>query len=175
VRRWLAAIVLVAAAAFAVYWFAVRDTSVEAKVEVPVLTATIGSGEDAVGVSSTGEIVTFLPVPSEPPLPRLPLEEVPKSGHLAGPVLQQAKVLGAAPAVLRPYVERTYYGESGVDVVLTTGTELGFGDASQAKRKWKAAAAVLASPEITAADYVDLHAPGRPAVEGTEHLLPPAP
>jgi hypothetical protein len=175
VRRWPAAIALVAVAALAIYWFALRDTTVEARVEVPVLTATIGSGEDAVGVSSTGQVVTFLPVPDEPPLPRLPLDEVPKSGRLAGPVLQQAKVLGAAPAVLRPYVKRSYYGESGVDVVLTTGTELGFGDASQAKRKWKAAAAVLASPEITAADYVDLSAPGRPAVQGAEHALPPAP
>ena len=74
-------------------------------------------------------------------------------------MLEQAQVLGAAPPALRPYVEGSYYGESGVDVELTSGIELRFGDASQAARKWRAAAAVLADPSITALDYVDLHAP----------------
>jgi hypothetical protein len=173
VRRGLAALALVLVAIAAVYWLLIRDQTVEAHLHVPELTATIGSGEDAVGVSSEGKIVTFFPVPEEPPLPRLPLDEVPKSGHLAGPVLEQAKVLGAAPAPLRPYVERSYYGESGVDVDLTSGIELRFGDASQAQLKWKAAAAILADPSITALDYVDLHAPRRPTYEGEGHLLPP--
>lgn len=171
-RRWLAVVAIALVAVVAVYWLLVRDTTVTAKVHVPELTSMIGSGEDAVGVSSTGQVITFLQVPEEPPLPRLPLDEVPKNGHLAGPVLEQAKVLGAAPAALRPYVERSYYGESGVDVDLTSGIELRFGDASQAKLKWKAAAAILADPSITALDYVDLHAPGRPAYGGEGHLLP---
>ena len=34
----------------------------------------------------------------------------------SGPVLMQTKVLGAAPAELRPFLERSYFGESGVDV-----------------------------------------------------------
>ena len=84
-------------------------------------------------------------------------------------------VLAAVPDQLRPYVESSYFGESGVDVMLTTGIELRFGDASQARRKWKAAAAVLADPSVTALDYVDLHAPNRAAYEGSEHELPPAP
>jgi hypothetical protein len=176
VRRRLAAIVLVVVvAAAAAYFFLVRENSVAPTLQVPVLTSTIGSGSEAVGVSSSGEIVRWLPLPEEPPLPELPLAEVPKSGHLAGPVLQQARVLGAAPAALRPYVQGSYYGESGVDVELTSGIELRFGDASQAERKWRAAAAVLADPSITALDYVDLHAPSRPAVWGSGHSLPPAP
>lgn len=174
-RRWLAVLALAVVAAAAVYWFAVRDKTVAARVHVPVLTSTIGSGDSAVGVSAEGQIVPFLPVPTEPPLPRLPIESVPPSGRLAGPVLQQAKVLGAAPAPLRPYVERSYYGESGVDVILTTGIELRFGDASQARRKWEAAAALLADPSITALDYVDLHAPSHPSFGGSGHSLPPAP
>ncbi len=174
-RRWLVAVVVVLAVVVAGYWFLVRDKTVTARVTVPELASTIGSGEDAVGVSTTGEVVTFLPVPGEPPLPRLPISAVPKGGKLAGPVLQQAKVLGATPRPLRPYVERSRYGESGVDVVLTTGIELLFGDSSQAKRKWQAAAAILANPEITALDYVDLHAPGHPSYAGEEHSLPPAP
>ena len=67
--------------------------------------------------------------------------------QLAGPVLAQAKVLGGgAEGAAPPYVERSYFGESGVDVILTTGIELRFGDASQAKQKWRAAAAILANP-----------------------------
>jgi hypothetical protein len=174
VRGRLALVLLVAIAAAAGYWFLLRDESVTAKVHVPELASTIGSGTAAVGVSADGEIVRFLAVPTEPPLPRLPLEEVPSSGRLAGPVLAQARVLGAAPRQLRPYLERSYYGETGVDVILTTGIELRFGDASQAQRKWRAAAAVLADPQITALDYVDLHAPARPSYGGSEHALPPA-
>jgi hypothetical protein len=172
VRRWPAVAAILVVAVVAIYWFLIRDTTVTAKVHVPELTSTIGTGEDAVGVSSTGKIIDFLQVPEEPPLPRLPLDEVPESGHLAGPVLEQAKVLGAAPVAFRPYVERSYYGESGVDVDLTSGIELRFGDASRAELKWKAAAAILADPSITALDYVDLHAPGRPTYEGEGHLLP---
>ena len=74
-------------------------------------------------------------------------------------MLEQVRVLGAAPAALRPYVEGSYYGESGVDVNLTSGIELRFGDSTQVARKWRAAAAVLADPSVTALDYVDLHAP----------------
>jgi hypothetical protein len=175
VRLRLAAIVLVVVAAAAAYFFLIRSSSVTPTVKVPVLTATIGSGSEAVGVSSTGKIVRWLPVPEEPPLPQLPLSEVPKSGHLAGPVLEQARILGAAPAALRPYIAKSYLGESGVDINLTSGIELRFGDASQAALKWKAAAAVLADPTITALDYVDLHAPNRPAVRGSGHSLPPPP
>jgi hypothetical protein len=101
--------------------------------------------------------------------------EAPKSGRLAGPMLEQARVLGAAPDGLRPYLANSYYGESGVDVETTSGIELRFGDASQAQLKWKAAAAVLADPSIEALDYVDLHAPTRPAIGGSGHTLPPAP
>ena len=84
-------------------------------------------------------------------------------------------MLGATPAALRPYVEGSYFGESGVDVNLTSGIELRFGNATQAARKWQAAAAVLADPAVTALDYVDLHAPGRPAIGGSGHTLPPLP
>jgi cell division septal protein FtsQ len=173
--RWLAALVLVALIAGAAYYFLIRDKTVVARVRSPRPAATIGSGSEAVVVSSTGAVVRWLPVPAEPPLPTLPLTEAPKSGHLAGTALQQARVLGVVPAALRPYVERSYYGRSGVDVILTSGIELRFGDASQAARKWAAAAAVLADPSITALDYVDLHSPNRPAIGGSGHTLPSAP
>jgi hypothetical protein len=152
------------------------DKTLIGTVRVPVPAATIGSGAEAVGVSASGEVVPWWPLPDEPELPLLPpLSEPPQSGRLAGPMLQQARVLGAAPSALRPYLANSYYGESGVDVETTAGIELRFGDASQAKRKWKAAAAVLADPQITALDYVDLHAPARLSYGGSGHTLPTLP
>jgi hypothetical protein len=157
------------------YWFVVRQDTAEPRVLVPQLAATIGEGEEAIGVSAGGAVVRWLPLPEDPPLPRLPLDEPPKGGRVKGPVLEQVRILAAAPDALRPYLDSSYFGANGVDVTLTTGIELGFGDSSQAKRKWRAAAAVLADPQVTSVDYVDLHAPRRPSYNGSEHELPPAP
>ena len=172
-RRWLITAALLVVALSAIYWLAIRDSTVAAKLEVPRATATIGIGSDATAVGPKGQVLAWLPLSEDALLPYLPLSSVPKGGRLAGPVLEQARVLGAAPAALRPYIERSYYGDSGVDVDLRSGIELRFGDASQVAAKWKAAAAVLAAPSITALDYVDLHAPRRPAVGGSGHALPP--
>jgi hypothetical protein len=174
-RRLIAILVGVFVVALAVYWFGFRQKSVEAEVQVPILVAAIGEGDEAVGVAGNGAVVRWLPPPEDPPLPRLPLDEVPKGGQVRGTALEQVRILAAVPDQLRPYVESSYFGESGVDVTLTTGIELRFGDATQARRKWRAAAAVLADPSVTSLDYVDLHAPSRPAYEGSEHELPPAP
>lgn len=174
-RKLIAILAGVLVVGVAVYWFGFRQKSVEANVQVPQLAAAIGEGEEVVGVAGNGAVVRWLPPPEDPPLPRLPLDEVPKGGRLRGTALEQVRVLAAVPDQLRPYVESSYFGESGVDVNLTTGIELRFGDATQARRKWRAAAAVLADPSVTALDYVDLHAPARPAYGGSEHELPPAP
>jgi hypothetical protein len=173
VRRSLIGVGVFVAAATIIYWALIRDSTVEAHLQAPRATATIGTGSDAIAVSPSGEILAWLPLAEDAPLPYLPLSEPPKGGHLAGPVLQQARVLGAAPAALRPYIESSYLGESGIDVGLRSGIELRFGDASQVGIKWKAAAAVLADPSITTLDYVNLHAPRRPTVGGSGHVLPP--
>ncbi len=161
--------------ALGVYWFGVRAGSADPHVIVPELAATIGEGDEAVGVAASGAMVRWLPLPDEPPLPRLSLDELPKGGHVRGPALEQVRVLAAVPNDLRPFVAGSYHGESGVDVELTTGIEIRFGDANRARRKWRAAAAVLADPSVTALDYVNVVAPNRPTYEGTGHELPPAP
>jgi hypothetical protein len=137
--------------------------------------AAIGSGEGAVAVADDGTVLAWLAVPEDSHLPQLPLASAPKGPRVRGPVLEQVRVLAAAPAALRPYIEGSYYGESGVDVNLTSGIELRFGDSTQVSRKWRAAAAVLADPSVTALDYVDLHAPARVATYGSGHTLPPIP
>ena len=173
-RRSLLVVALLLAAAAAAYWFGIRERIVEAHLQAPRATATIGTGSAAIAVGPDGRILAWLPLSEELQLPSLPLSAPPKDGRLAGPVLRQARVLGAAPATLRPYIESSYYGESGVDVKLRSGIELRFGDASEAVAKWKAAAAVLADPSVTALDYVNLHAPRHPSMGGSGHALPPA-
>jgi hypothetical protein len=178
VKRWLPVVGLVVAIAvvvFAAYQLVFKDTVVTPNLSASQPTAVIGSGEEAVAVAADGTLMRWYPVPETTSLPRLPLAEPPANGKLGGPVLEQARVLGAAPPELRRYVERSYYGESGVDVVLDSGIELRFGDDSDAARKWTAAAAVLADPEVEALDYVDLHAPRHPSIGGSGHSLPPAP
>jgi len=176
VKRRLPAFGLLAlAAAVAIWFFLIRDEVVAPDLAVPEATATLGSGEEAIAVTPAGAVLPWLPLSGDTELPELPAAEPPKSGRLAGPMFEQARVLGAAPAALRPYLARSYYGESGVDVELTTGIELRFGDASQAAKKWKAAVAVLADPSIETLDYVDLQAPAHPAVGGSGHTLPPPP
>jgi len=170
----LGAVILAVVAAGA-YWFAIREGTAEPRVIVPRLAATIGEGSEAVGVTGSGAVVPWLPLPEDSSLPRLPLDEPPQGGRLRGPALEQARVLAAVPDALRPYVAGSSYGEGGVEVELTTGIELNFGDATQAMRKWRAAAAVLADPSVTALDYVDLYAPSRPSFGGSGHELPPLP
>jgi hypothetical protein len=171
--RAIAALVAVAALGAVVYLLFLRGgETTQPKAKAPVATSVIGVGEDAVGVSAEGRLLTSLPPPPDGRLPTLPLDEPPDGGQLAGPALEQARVLGAAPAALRPCIAGSRHGETGVDVILRSGIELRFGDATRADEKWRSAVAVLADPSITAADYVDLHSPARPAVYGEGHALP---
>jgi cell division septal protein FtsQ len=158
-----------------VYWFALRVKAVEPRVEVPQLAATIGSGPEAIGVTGRGALVRWLPLPEDPPLPQLPLAGPPEKGRLRGPALEQVRVLAAVPDALRRYLASSSFGEDGVAITLTSGIELRFGGAADAERKWRAAAAVLADPEVTHPDYVDVQAPSRPAVREGETELPAAP
>jgi Cell division protein FtsQ len=175
VRRWLVAAGLLLIAAFGIWWLLLREGGESKQAKAPPRpTAVIGSGSAAVAVGPDGQILVGAHLATERQLPSLPLSTPPKNGKLGGSVLEQARVLGAAPPALRPHLESSSYGETGVDVMLRSGIELRFGDASQAAKKWKAAAAVLADPSIEALDYVDLSAPGRPSVYGSGHTLPPA-
>ena len=127
----------------------------------------IGTGSSAVGVSAEGAVLSWLPPPKEASLPLLPLSKPPASGHLAGTALEQARVLGAAPAALRPYLKSSSYGETGVDVELGPGSNCASATPRRRRRKWSAAAAVLADPAVTALDYVNLSVPGRPGIGGS--------
>lgn len=83
---------------------------------------------------------------------------------LEGPDLSKALVLGAVPAEIRPFVVSASSGEQGIEVALTNGLTLVFGDDSKAEAKWRAAASVIADPELSGATSIDLSYPLRPAV-----------
>ncbi|HEX7246176.1 MAG TPA: cell division protein FtsQ/DivIB [Solirubrobacterales bacterium] len=174
-RTWLLGAGLAVIVAALAYLLLVRDSTAVPRLVSSRPVATIGSGSSAVAVAEDGTVLAWFPVSEEIALPELPLSEPPKGPRLAGPALEQVRILAAAPGPLRPYVESSRYGESGVDVELSTGIELRFGDASQASRKWRAAAALLADPSLTAVDYIDVHAPARAATYGSGHALPPPP
>ncbi len=173
--RWPAVLLVGVLIAALLYLFVLPDSKAEPRLFLPRATATIGSGEEAVAVSADGEVLTWLTLPEEVQLPRLPLATVPEKSRLGGPLLEQALVLGAAPAALRPYLDSSGYGETGVDVELRSGIELRFGDATRLTEKWQAATAVLADPSIITLDYVNLLAPRRPTVGGSGHTLPTLP
>jgi cell division septal protein FtsQ len=175
VRRILPIAIVALVALAASYLLVLRDSTVAGELVGSEPVATIGSGSEAVAVAADGTVLRWFPLPEDAPLPALPLTIPPEKEKLAGTLLDQARVLGAAPAALRPSLARSYYGESGVDVELRSGIELRFGDTSRLERKWRAATAVLADPSVTALDYVDLHAPSRPAISGSGHELPPIP
>jgi hypothetical protein len=173
--RWPAILLAAAVLVALFYALVLAESKAAPRLVLPQPTATIGTGSEAVGVGPNGEVLDWLTLPEEVQLPQLPLSTPPAKPRLGGPLLAQAHVLGAAPAALRPYIESSYYGESGVDVELRSGIELRFGDATRAEEKWRAAAAVLADPSIAALDYVNVHAPRRPTVGGSGHTLPPVP
>jgi cell division protein FtsQ len=170
--RWVLVIIAVIVVSFVAQKI-VSDKAVEPHLVSSEPVAVIGSGDEAIAVADDGTVLTWLALPEDNKLPQLPLGSAPKGPRLQGPALEQVRVLAATPPALRQYLAASHFGESGVEIELSSGIELIFGSAAAAPRKWRAAAAVLADPSITALDYVDLTAPGRPAVGGSGHTLPP--
>jgi len=134
--------------------------------------ALIGPGPTA--VAGDGRILRGFPAKGLP-LPSLPLSETPKGSWVGGPVGEQARLLGAAPAALLRYVDHSFKGPSGVGVELDGGVDLLFSTAARAPQKWRAAVAVLTDPELGPLDYVDLTVPRRPAVGGVGYSPPEIP
>lgn len=177
-RKIALAVIVLAVVGVAVYWFALRDSSTTTATAAPVrAVAQIGEGKQVLVVGSDGRLLGTASEKKgqkKDQLPVLPLKERPKGDRVKGHVLEQVHVIAAAPKALRPYILRTEYGKTGVDVEFNSGIQIRFGDDDGAQKKWKAAAAVLADPSVTMLSYVDVHAPTRPTVFGEEHELPPA-
>jgi hypothetical protein len=182
-RRALLAIAVLAIAAVAVYWFALRGSSTptaEAKPTTPV--AQIGEGKTVILVGDDGRLLGTRTTEdnkkgggeAQKHLVVLPVKKKPKGGRVKGHTLEEVHVIAAAPSAIRHYIAAAKYGKVGVELETTTGIAIRFGDDREATRKWEAAAQVLADPSVTLLSYVDVTAPTHPAVGGEAHELPPA-
>jgi cell division septal protein FtsQ len=166
-------VVALAVVAVAVYWFGLRGSSTpEADAQQVRVVAQIGNGKRVVLVSDDGTLLGSA-TGAKADQPVLPLKKLPPGKRVRGHVLEEVRILAAAPKPLRPYIAATKWGKTGAEVEFTSGIFVRFGDQSEAVRKWKSAAAVLADPSVTLLSYVDVHAPTRPEVGPGEHELPP--
>jgi hypothetical protein len=105
-------------------------------------------------------------------LPTLELKKPPPPGGLEGAAADQAVIAGAAPEPLRPLMHTIEHtAEHGIVVTLRGGIPLYFGTAAEAARKWAAASAVLADPQLQTLTYLDVRVPGRPAAGGADSQL----
>lgn len=124
----------------------------------------LGEGSQALLIADDGTILGSAEG-VEGDLPVLSGDRPPAGAtRLEGRQLGEAIVLGAVPAELRPFVAGASDGEKGIQVELTNGLTLIFGDDSDASAKWRAAASVIADPGLSGATEIDLSYPKRPAV-----------
>ena len=120
-KRIAVALVVLAVAAIAVYWFALRDSSTTtAAAAPPRAVAQIGEGKRVILVGSDGRLLGATSGKSSgkskeqsSQLPVLPLKERPKGDRVSGHVREQVNVIAAAPKALRHYIARTDYGKTG--------------------------------------------------------------
>jgi len=129
-----------------------------------------GTGTDALLIATDGAVLGTAGAGTDS-LPRIGVGDPPAGDRVEGRTLTQALVLGAVPTELRSFVEKSDVSEGGVEVTMSNGLVLLFGDAAKADQKWRAAAAVIADPELVDASYVDLTVPRRPAVRGPEDVI----
>jgi cell division protein FtsQ len=118
-----------------------------------------------VPVAADGTLLPDVDVGREP-LPAIDVSVADGGGTLDGAAREQAVVMGAAPEPLVGVIERSTTSDTGIEVELTNGIMLRFGDAARAEAKWEAAARILADPGLTSLTYIDLRIPDRPAVGG---------
>lgn len=102
-------------------------------------------------------------------VPVVRMNGLPTGGRVkGGRALRAIRILGAAPAPLRPKIRELTFTSDGIVVALHQGPELRFGDASRPHAKWLAAARVLADASSAGATYIDVALPERPGAGGLE-------
>ena len=139
--------------------------------------ALLVSGEKRIPVAGDGSVLAGLP--TEGSLPEIHTAvPIPPAQLEPGATLDAARVAGGAPASLvsrLDEVERE--DERGLVVSVEDGPELIFGNTDRLTAKWAAAIRVLADPDASGAEYLDLRLPERPAAGGlaVETVAPVAP
>ena len=102
--RPIALVVALAVVAVAVYWFGLRGSSTpEAEAQQVRVVAQIGNGKRVVLVSDDGTLLGSA-TGKKADQPVLPLKKLPAGQPRPGHVLEEVRVLAAAPKALRPYI-----------------------------------------------------------------------
>lgn len=129
----------------------------------PVLLAKVNGR--SVALAADGAIVTS--ARDAATLPKIEVSGSIEGGRVTdGKALDVTSVLGAAPDVLLRKVDDVRWGRQGLVLELDKGVRLIFGTATGSRTKWRDAATVLADGNSKGLSYIDLRAPGRPAVGG---------
>lgn len=139
--------------------------------------AVLVSGDARIPVAGDGSVLAG--IPTERSLPEIRTESaIPDRRLESGAALDSARVAGGAPDMLLDRLERVEReGERGLVVSVQDGPQLIFGGADRLEAKWAAALRVLADPDASGAEYVDVRIPERPAAGGlaVETVAPVAP
>jgi cell division septal protein FtsQ len=135
--------------------------------EYAPIAALTGPDGQSVPVAFDG---TLLPRSGKGKLAAIAVKATPhKNGFESRRVEVLVRVLAAAPAPLRPKLERAYADpDKGIVVEMRDGTDLEMGTSARLGAKWASATRVLAAPSASGADEIDVRLPERPSARGFE-------
>ena len=127
--------------------------------QVPV--AEISAGGRQIPVSADGTLLHDAAVSG--PLPTISVSAFPGGTHVDRSLAPEVRLVAAAPYTLLAKVAQVSNDPShGLVATLRNGPKVYFGDATDLRRKWASAVAVLASSSSAGADYIDVTDAHRP-------------
>ncbi|HEY8637849.1 MAG TPA: FtsQ-type POTRA domain-containing protein [Solirubrobacteraceae bacterium] len=125
--------------------------------------AALAVGAHRIAIAADGTLLR------DQPSDRLPTVNAPvlPVAKLTGRPAAALAAIAAAPAAMRPHVDRIFVGPDGIEADLrNNGPRLILGAGDRARAKWVAAARVLGDAGSQGATYVDVRLPERPAAGG---------
>ena len=136
--------------------------------------AALQTGDRVVAASGSGLLLPGVVADRDLPVIRM---DAPPAGERVtnAHTLTALRIAEAAPQPLLHRTLRLFTGPRGMTVTLRDGPDLIFGDASDGRRKWLAAARVLAEPSAAGATYLDVRIPERVAAGGLGPVAEPTP
>lgn len=127
-------------------------------------------------IAATGSGLLLRGVTASEELPVIRMDATPAGERVGNAnTLTALGIAGAAPAQLRSRIDRLWTGQKGMMLALVDGPDVIFGTAADSRRKWLAAARVLADPSSAGATYLDVRTPERVAAGGVGPVPEPTP
>ena len=136
--------------------------------------AALQIGDRTIAATGSGLLLRGVVPPEELPVIRMDASPAGERVDNAN-TLTALGISGAAPKELRSRIDRLWTGPKGMMVALVDGPDVIFGTADDSRRKWLAAARVLADPSSAGATYLDVRTPERVAAGGVGPVPEPTP